>query len=192
MILLRKRPLVGRQKTRLHDESVAFHSEVRDTALEMKVPRRLLPFVRPRRLIAAGLFVFFAYLFANNLDPTSLYEVKTGAKSPSLLADWIHGGSKRSWACLEHVDDDGRQVTVARPSRDRDTRCVLRIWDAESGVIVTPAHWSDPEWQVMLGQGSNAYGNSVDLLKLFPNGTGRELLHNSTVWSTLGRRLSVD
>ena len=47
----------------------------------MSLFRRLRNFVRVRRVLAAGAFVFVAYLFANNLPPEARYSVRTGVKS---------------------------------------------------------------------------------------------------------------
>ena len=75
----------------------------------MKRPCRLWNVVRGRRLLAAGAFVFLGYLFANNLRPWPRYEVQTGAK---LDQSPIRIRGPAFWGTVEHLSDDGRQVTV--------------------------------------------------------------------------------
>src|SRR5436305_11682683 len=64
----------------------------------MKIPRGLIAVVRFRCLTAVGLFVFFAYLFANNLDPTPAVAHQLGCR-PEVCKRW-QDRYRRDWEQL--------------------------------------------------------------------------------------------
>src|SRR4051794_23721340 len=98
--------------------------------------RRLRAVVRGRRLLAAGAFVFLAYLFANNLRPWPRYEVQTGAK---LDTEPFRLRGPTFWGTVEHLSDDSRQVTVGIHKGDfRGYNSRLELWDVRTGENRTP------------------------------------------------------
>jgi hypothetical protein len=152
----------------------------------MKLFRRMQTVIRGRRLLAAGAFVFLGYVFANNLRPWPRYEVQTEAKTHNLLE------SIRGWpspppvqVVLNHVSDDGRQVIVGVYDGNDSW---LKIWDARTGMEMTPVHWRDAGWRRLLDD--RLYG--VGMERLLADPAGREFLQDAEAWTTLCKRLSSD
>jgi hypothetical protein len=154
----------------------------------MTNPHRLIYFVRPRRLIAAGLFAFLAYVFANNLDPTPRFEVKTEAKT----FQGLYLRCRPYSATVEHLSDDGTQVIVeAHNSEYRGYYTELQLWDMCSATDRTPAHWRVTDWRRLLGVERHGwYRVEGGLVQLLTNKTGREFLFDAEAWSALRDRLT--
>lgn len=146
--------------------------------------RRLSSVVRGRRLLAAGAFLFLAYLFANNLSPRPRYVVQTEAKAEKLFAGYNLSPPPLR-AVLNHVSDDGRRVIVGVFDGNDSW---LRMWDPRTGVNLTPAHWREPGWRRLLDD--RLYGVGVD--RLLENPAGREFLQDEKAWTTLRARRPSD
>jgi WD40 repeat protein len=151
----------------------------------MSLVRRLATVARLPRLLAAGLVLLLAHVFATNLTQSPRYVVRTEAKldqSPFQL----RGPSY--WGTVEHVSDDGRQVFVGihhGDFRGYDTR--LELWDVGTGIEQTPAHWNADDWQKLLSEGANWPGTG--LMGLVATGSGREFLCDEAAWAELRARL---
>jgi len=92
------------------------------------------------------------------------------------------------WAELEHVCDDGRQITLSKHEGDwRRSRCKLDVWDVSSKSVLTPVHWEREEWRNQ-SRGSRWYGASSGLRDLLKNPSGRAFLHDGPAWSALEDR----
>src|SRR4051794_5501402 len=116
--------------------------------------RRLSAVVRGPRLLAAALVLVLAYLFATNLTPRPRFVVRTEAKADQSLLQ-IRGPS--FWGSVTHVSEDGRQIIVGihrGDFRGYDSR--LEMWDAQTGMNLTPAHWNAADWCELLRDGANA------------------------------------
>ena len=148
---------------------------------------RLSSVVRGRRLLAAGAFLFLAYLFANNLSPQPRYVVQTGAKLDRSTFTLRGPGY---WGTAEHLSDDGRQVMVAAHQGDfriYDTR--LELWEVRTGADRTPRHWQAKDWQDLLWDGAN--WTDTGLMELLSNPSGREILCDEASWAELRRRFTI-
>ena len=140
--------------------------------------RRLSSVVRGRRLLAAGAFLFLAYLFANNLSPRPRYVVQTGGKVQPVDA-WK--GCVPPRTMMNHVSDDGCLVIVGvsgGPYR-------LELWDTRTGVDRTPVHWTEPRWTQFL-----IAGDEPELDRFLADPEGRAFVLDAGAWVALDERFT--
>jgi hypothetical protein len=152
----------------------------------MSAVRRLIAVVRGPRLLAAGLVLMLAHVFATNLTPPPRFVIRTEAKLDQ-SSFRLRGPSY--WGTVEHVSDDGRRVIVGihhGDFRGYDTR--LELWDARTGTEQTPDHWKAADWQELLTGGVN--WSETGLMDLMATPSGREFLHDEAAWAELRPRLA--
>src|SRR5262245_1498614 len=117
----------------------------------MSTFRRVIAVVRPRRLVAAGLFAFCTYLFANNLDSAPQYVVETQDEHDlQRLKNLVF-----EQTTVHCVSDDGSQVVLAHFVQGFRARWInhLELWNSTTGRNQTPAHWYSREWRKYLDHG---------------------------------------
>jgi len=146
--------------------------------------RRLLRVVRGRRLVAVGLFLVCTYLFANNLDPTPRFVVRTTEERDPVV-NMFH----RPY--LQSVSNGGLQVILRYESSfNRGGITRVELWDVGSGRNLTPAHWRTEAWRELANQGWE--GDGPGLLQLASDPTGQKFLRDEAAWGSFNRRFSED
>jgi WD40 repeat protein len=153
----------------------------------MSAVRHLAAVVRGPRLLAAGLVLVLAHVFATNLTPSPRFVVRTEAKLDRPDLPRMFCGDD---VIIEHVSDDAGQVIVGTHSGDRHGSTTrLQMWDVRTGINRTPAHWMDPDWQMLLYQGF-FYRRNPGPLDLLSCRSGREFLADEAAWTALGERFT--
>jgi hypothetical protein len=156
----------------------------------MSTLRRVFAVVRLRRLIAAGLFLFCTYLFANNLDPTPQYVVQTRTeRERESLKDEFFGRTT-----VHGVSDDGSQIILAYHVHGMRASWIdrLELWNSATGRNETPAHWYSREWRKYLDHGDVLWCEESRLANLALSPSGQGFLRDGPAWISLGRRLAID
>jgi WD40 repeat protein len=144
----------------------------------MSALRHVRSVLRFRRLLAAGVFVFLAYVFANNMQPRPRYVVQTGAA----LRPFLEPSEK---SCITprttvyHVSDDGCQVIVGVSGGPY----LLQLWDARAGIDRTPVHWTDARCSQFL-----IAGDESELERFLADPEGRAFVLDAEAWVTLDKR----
>lgn len=148
--------------------------------------RRLSRLVRPRRLLAAGAFLFLGYVFANNLSPEARYTVRTDAR---VRHPQSYRESSR-WATVSHVADDGERISLRiHHGEALRWKSTLELWDVRAGADRTPAHWREPAFQDLLG--GNFRDDDTGLAALLVHRAGREFLCSEAAWAAIRDRLTA-
>ena len=153
----------------------------------MSTLRRVIAVVRLRRLVAAGLFFFCTYVFANNLDPTAQLVIHTDVSDDrERRVNWF------DFPMVLGISEDGRQaILVYHSAFSKGGITCVELWDLATTTNRTPHHWGTSEWRTLLDDGGWVV-RDAELLHLVSNPSGQEFLRDEAAWAALGQRLGID